>query len=618
MSAIATPITGAASTRTSRARVRVNAGIAFVAAPGTVMSGVKLHGSIRPRATLPSSFTAARAIAVGRRVVPWVVGPAVLLLRRDVVELAAPSVCPGLLELITVGLVRLRPDVRVRLVFDLLRVAIITVGLAAFTAFVWRETRNIAVAIAVAAAIGFSPLFPAMLAPPWEAAAFGVCAVVAWLAASMRVRGRRRPVAVRAIAVAALVTAAVVVPPWLLGRTANPQTLAACVLPPAAAQRVADAVAAVPWWLGPAALGLAVLGVFVDISRSPRRTILVTAAGAIASIVLLWALPLSAPVALAPALVVLWRFTASGLHDVIQAMGRSVLARVAAAALLVLLPALAASRRGSEERDDQVRPRGHEQQTLRGMTRLLNLVPQATFVEEDATVDALLRAANAGGRRRAKPITVIAPTADAVGRALSSQTVYAFPWRQDDLSLRGFVVEAVPSVRVTSDSAHTLDGVAAVTGRRRCQAVEPAWADFSGASDRIALSADSLAARGPAVILLGGKTAGGPQPDGWSPRTVRGFGFFTFDQLTPAGTERLAAEARATGLPSNHPLLGEPFVVRLNLHRTPRAPLALPVILGGSFPVGATRLDPAAVNVGHLTICDAPAIAVSSFAAGDQ
>src|SRR3954468_2480030 len=249
MSAIATPITGAASTRTSRARVRANAGTAFVAAPGTVMNGVKLHGSIRPRATLPSSFTAARAIAVGRRVVPWVVGPAVLLLRRDVVELAAPSPCPGLLELITVGLVRLRPDVRVGLVFDLLRVAIVTVGLAAFTAFVWRETRNIAVAIAAPAAVVFSPLFPAMLAPPWEAAAFGVCAVAAWLAPSMRVRGRRRPVAVRAIAVAALVTAAVVVPPWLLGGTTSAHTPGACVLPPPSAQRLADAVAAVPWWL---------------------------------------------------------------------------------------------------------------------------------------------------------------------------------------------------------------------------------------------------------------------------------------------------------------------------------------------------------------------------------
>jgi hypothetical protein len=99
---------------------------------------------------------------------------------------------------------------------------------------------------------------------------------------------------------------------------------------------------------------------------------------------------------------------------------------------------------------------------------------------------------------------------------------------------------------------------------------------------------------------------------------VRGFGFFTFDQLTPAGTERLMAEARATGLPADHPLLEQPFVVRLNLHRTPRAPLALAVILGSTFPVGATRLDPHAAKVGQLTVCDAPAIVVSSFAGAGQ
>jgi len=564
---------------------------------------------------LPSSFTGARALAVGRRVVPWVVGPTVLLLRRDVVELAPPSSCPGVLELISVGLVRLQPDLRVGLVFDLLRVAMVAGALAAFTAVVWRETRNIAVAIAAAAAIGLSPLFPPALAPPWEAAAFGVCAVAAWLAGSTDAEGSRRSVARRSIAVVVLAAAAILVPAWLLSGTTGAQS--ACVLPDAG-QRAADAVAAVLFWLGPAALGLAAFGAFAELSRSPQRTAAVIAAAATGSIVLLSARRLSAPVALAPALVGLWLFTASGLNDVMQSMGGGVVARVGAAMMLLLLPALAASRRVTEERDDWVRSRGHEHQTLRGMTRILNLVPNATFVEEDATVDVLLRAANFGGRRRAKPITVVAPTAAAVARTLASQTVYAFPWRQDEFSLRGFVVDPFPALHGSADGPHALEGVAAITGRRRCQAVEPAWADFSAGSDRIALSADSVAARGPAVILLGGKTAGDPQPDGWSPRTVRGFGFFRFDQLTRAGTERLIAEAGATGLPSNHPLLDQPFVLRLNLHRTPRAPLVLPVVLGGSFPVGATRLDPAAANVGHLTICDAPVIAVSSFAPGGQ
>lgn len=565
---------------------------------------------------MPSSFTAARALAVGRRVVPWVVGPAVLLLRRDVVELAPPSPCPGVLELISVGLVRLQPDFRVGLVFDLLRAAIVTGALAAFTAIVWRETKNIAVAITAAVAIGLSPLFPPTLAPPWEAAAFAVCAVGAWLAGSTGGGGSRGSVTRRSIALVVLVAAAVLVPAWLLAGTTGAQS--ACVLPRYPAQGAGDAVATVLFWLGPAALGLAAFGAFVELSRSPQRFAAVIGAAAIASVVLLSALQLSAPVALAPALVLLWWLAAAGLNGVVQSMGHGAIARVGAAMMLLLLPALAASRRGTEERDDWVRPRGHEHQTLRGMTRVLNLVPNAIFVEEDATVDVLLRAASFGGRRRSKPITVVPPSAAAVAGALATQTVYAFPWRQDEFSLRGFVVDPFSPLHGSADAAHALEGVAAITGRRRCQPVEPAWADFVGASDRIALSADSVAARGPAVILLGGNTAGDPQPDGWSPRTVRGFGFFRFDQLTRAGTERLIAEARATGLPANHPLLDQPFVLRLNLHRTPRAPLALPVVLGGSFPVGAARLAPDAANVGHLTVCDAPAIAVSPFAPAGQ
>src|SRR4029079_10973454 len=91
-----------------------------------------------------------------------------------------------------VGLVRLQPGLRIGLVFDLLRAAIVTGALAAFTAIAWRETKNLAVAVAAAAAIGLSPLFPPTVAPPWEAAAFGVCALGVWLARSARAVCRHR------------------------------------------------------------------------------------------------------------------------------------------------------------------------------------------------------------------------------------------------------------------------------------------------------------------------------------------------------------------------------------------------------------------------------------------
>src|SRR5262249_34441908 len=234
----------------------------------------------------------------------------------------------------------------------------------------------------------------------------------------------------------------------------------------------------------------------------------------------------------------------------------------------------------------------------------LNLVPQeAVFVEEDASVDVLLRAAVFGGRRKAKPISVVAAEPDAVAHALESRVVYAYPWRQEDLSLRGFVVDQTAVARLAEDNQRALEGIAAITGRRTCQPLGRRLADFNGASDRIALSADSESARGPAVIYLGGPSAGAPIPDGWSVRMRRGFGFFTFDHLTAAGTARLPAEAVSAGLPLTHPILAEPFVIRLNLHRTPRAPLTLPVILGHPFPKGVVELDAGADDAGRLTVC---------------
>jgi hypothetical protein len=277
-----------------------------------------------------------------------------------------------------------------------------------------------------------------------------------------------------------------------------------------------------------------------------------------------------------------------------------------------MLPVLSASRRVTEERDDRVLPRGHEQQTLRRMTTVLNLVPlQAAFVTEDATVDLLLRAAAFGGRRKAKPITIVGAEVETVERALGTHVVYAFPRRQDDLGLRGFVVDPASAARIAAGSAVALDGIAQITGRRTCQRIGAVWADFDGAEERFALSADAESARGPVVIYLAGKSAGRPRPDGWSARMLRGFGYMTFDRLTPAGAERMRAEARAAGLPDTHPVFAEPFVIRFNLHRTPRAPLALPVSLGARFPSGLVKLDERALDVGRLTICDAPPIATS-------
>jgi hypothetical protein len=566
-----------------------------------------------------------------------------------------------LLEFMSIAMVRLNPDLRVGRLFDVLHIAIVTVALAAFVELVRRQTRSMAIATAIGLSVGLSPLFGATLSPPWEAAAFGVCAA-ALLTVS---RFGRRTGSSRAFvlfSLAILLTGALLVPPWLVvaaigacvtGAMAWPRVtqsgrwfagsaaavglvllvlvilnlsrpdvlsgssswraVAACAVPWVSAARTMAYVKTIGWWFGPFALALAVLGAFVEASRAGWRRSVPMAGIGLACLVLASGPPMTAQVALAPSVVVIWSLAASGLKQVVAAIGRGPVRQVAAALLLLLLPALEASRRLTEQRDDWIRPRGHETQTLRQMTATLNLVSQdAAFVEEDSTVDVLLRASVFGGRRRSKPFTVVAPQPNAITHALAARAVYAFPHGQEDLSLRGFVIEPLTAARPGRDGgAYEMEGLAAITATRPCHVIGETWTDVAGSSGRIAISADSEAAHGPVVIYLGGTAPGEPRPDGWPPRTIRGFHFFKFDRLTPTRGARLIAEAGAMRLPGGHPLLAEPFILRLTLHRTPRAPLALAVMLGASFPSGVAKLERGITEAGHLTVCDAPAVPIS-------
>ena len=85
----------------------------------------------------------------------------------------------------------------------------------------------------------------------------------------------------------------------------------------------------------------------------------------------------------------------------------------------------------------------------------------------------------------------------------------------------------------------------------------------------------------------------------------------TFDQIAGHQSERLLAEARDAGLHADDPVLADPFVIRLTLHRTPRAPRGLAAALGAPFPRGVARLEPDATHTGTLIVCDAPPIVIT-------
>ena len=147
--------------------------------------------------------------------------------------------------------------------------------------------------------------------------------------------------------------------------------------------------------------------------------------------------------------------------------------------------------------------------------------------------------------------------------------------------------------------------MATISGLRPCLAVEDRWSDVTPAivQGRVSLVADRNGSRAPCTVR------------GWSTPNRAGARWvvsqsaarFPSRHLRTAGRRpfnRLLTEARSNGLPADHPILGAPFVARLRLHRTPRAPLALAVVLGRVF-TQASRTD-LAHDRNPLSLCDAP------------
>lgn len=611
------------------------------------------------------SPTSARLMTIGRRALPWLVGPTVLFTEGRLLELVPPHPCPGLLELVSIVAVRTRLDLTVGVWFGTVHALAVVIGLAAFVFLASRATDNIAVAASTGLAIGLSPAFPRTLAPPREAVAFAVCAcgavlftpslnrqagtamsrlqfplVAAWLVAALVVPewtfgaalgagitfcliasglGRTKRYVggvVFALLCVLLVLTMLAVSPGIDGRTSSLspwKALAACWTP---AWRQVELTAVFGRLLGPFALALAALGLFTEVQTAGWRRCLAATAVGLAGLALVGITPTNAPEALIPWLFGMWVLAALGFQQVVS-LARSSVTRAVAALLLVLFPVLQVARLGAEERDDWVHSWGHEAATLRHVIAVLNVVPaNATFAEEDATIDLLMRAAVFGGRRAGKRFAIAQRQRDVIKSALDRGPVYAFPRGQEDLSQRGFVIEPVARIgRARDESDKTVDGLAAITGTRPCRVVSEQWVDLAGigATGRIAMSGDSESAYGPIVLYLGGPIAGEPQPDGWPLRATRGFRSVTFDRETEAHADRLQAEARAREL-SDRDVFASPYVTRLTLHRTPRAPLTLGILLGASRPVGVAKgeyFDSSPSS--HLTICEAPPVKIDSI-----
>jgi hypothetical protein len=591
-----------------------------------------------------------RGRRISRHAILWLIGPLVLIARHSIGELAPAHRCAPAIDLLGVAILRQWPDLEIGQLLAWFQPAVVVFVLACVAELFDRLTRNIVVVLGTGLMMAFSPLFIPALALLTPVAAVGLCAAAALVIGRITPNGRRSLIDV-GFAGAVLLLAALVVPSWTVAcalgacaitwscsaqtgrrsvRVAGALATAAIVgVVPFAMLRATHMPAlgdAAPWYacatpiaanvpallpqvfrtIGPVISALAVLGLAVGLLRDKHVWWVVVASPFVA--LACWPVAGLAPsITLAPLFLATWSAAAIGLDEILRQMQRARGGIVAAAVLLCVLPVLEAARVRDQERD-VVRPVSQERASLAAMTSILNLVPAgARFVEEDASIDLLLRAALLGGRRSSKPFMVIPVDRRRVEHALAeSTTVWAFPLGQQLLTLRGF--------EMRPDGELPMRGVARVAAVRSCQELGMLWVDLSaeGRHGRIAIVAASETDVGPVDLYFGGPTEYAPGPDGWPPRLRSRFRLSLFDRSASGDAARLEAEARDLHLAAQ-PVFQAAFVSRMFIERTPRSPLELPIVLGPPRPVGLGRLHQDASPHERIVVCDAPPVTLSTF-----
>ena len=590
---------------------------------------------------MPSPSAIDQVIRLARRATPWVVGPIVFVLRGPIMDLAPPARCGGALDLISMLAVRAWPALHVGPLLATLQAIAVTLAFGFFGALVLRTSRSLAVTLALTATLAISQPFPGALELPASATAFAASAatalalyawtekrahwsavfgtvvaaasiVPAWtaiggfltlaLVSRSRATGARSGRALTASMASVASVSVPIVVAAIVNQAGSSPRWTSCVLPgsPISLASFGDAAGAT----GPLVLALAALGWYVAaLGGGLGRSAAVTGIALLALVPGLrdvW----PTNVALAPVLVAIWCLAGLGLREMLthlEPRRRTVVYGL----LIAILPALQLSR-VHREYDDRQTLLGHERASLARIRQLLNLVPPGSaLVEEDASLDLLMRAASLGGRQSSRPLAMVPLARTSVLGALNTSRVFAFPAGQRALGLRGFVLEAV-----AADSG----GLAAVSGARLCVGLTREWTDLDavGAHGRVALVADSPLASGPVVVYFSGMDGYTPGPDNWPSRAMPGFDLRMFDRRTAATAALMDAEADSVHL-SGQAVFAATHVARLTLFRTPGAPTALPIILGPPRFGGVGRLTAEPADALPLTLCDAPRVSVSEF-----
>src|SRR5512144_3035321 len=116
---------------------------------------------------------------IGRHGILWLAGPIALIVHPGSGELAPPTQCAAVLDLLAIGIVRRWPELPIGQLLAWVQPIVLVLALGCIVEWFYRLTRSIAAALAIGVLIGFSPAFGHFLALPARAAAVGACATVA-------------------------------------------------------------------------------------------------------------------------------------------------------------------------------------------------------------------------------------------------------------------------------------------------------------------------------------------------------------------------------------------------------------------------------------------------------
>ena len=452
-------------------------------------------------------------------------------------------------------------------------------------------------------------LLNAAIVPP---AALPMAAIAGWHAAvTMRGPAPRRWAAGALSSIALFGTVALLVgttpglPPWV--DPTRPVQAASCLVPGLAAgwaSRSIDALSGLVASAGPFACSLAALGVFSLRARvSGTRVWPMLAYAATPAVMGVW--PDASPDrTLAPALVALWLMAGVGLVEAVRACRPTAGGRVAAAALIVLLPlwpivSQAARLRGTDRSgvsgpaELEAAAFGHDRISLEGMRRALEAMPdQSVLITEDAATDTLLRSLDGTWQRSGKTLRLMSSPRDDAAAVVGNQSahVFALPLAQAALPYLGF--------RLLDTSLPGILGLSEVQTGGACHAIGKEWAPIPdiSRSTMLVLVARDPREEGAIAIYAGSDRPLDPRPIDWPAWVARGF-------LTSAYTARdedrtrLEHDVLDDALARDQPVLNLAYVVRIELWKVPGAPALLAVDLGAVAPSLAVAHGSAGITV---------------------